>query len=213
MKIAKCGRRKLAHQAEAARKHRRRKAGWHGYHDARAALIRGGRHSHAAREKIAEGPQALEADLEANFGDIVLAARQRGDIVLAARQRGDIVLAARQRGDIVWPRASRSLASSKRAWIRNWCGVKPNSASNRRMKWNVDIPASRAMAGIDKRCSRTWRSRSRAWHRRPKASCANSICSSVQTTFRDTDLARPRSLPRSHSCEDLFNKFRAFTRV
>lgn len=44
------------------------------------------------------------------------------------------------------PSASSSFACSSRARIRNWCGVTPKSASNCRMKWNGEIPASRAIS-------------------------------------------------------------------
>jgi len=41
------------------------------------ALVRRGRHTDPARKKIAEAPQAVEADLHADLGDRMLAPRQQ----------------------------------------------------------------------------------------------------------------------------------------
>ena len=50
--------------------------------------------------------------------------------------------------------------------MRNWCGVKPNSASNWRIKCDGEISTSRAMASIERGNSGSSRRISRASHRR-----------------------------------------------
>jgi hypothetical protein len=57
----------MTHQAEASRKQGQGIRSL--YQDSRTALVSGRRHAHPARKKIAEAPQALEANLEANLGD------------------------------------------------------------------------------------------------------------------------------------------------
>lgn len=68
-----------------------RKGPWHLNHGARTALISGRRDAETTVEKIAEGPEAGEADFHANVSDGVVALGEKQFGLVEARLDAELV--------------------------------------------------------------------------------------------------------------------------